>query len=191
MWAPGYVDSSSILWKVAKLHFLFTIKILSFASICKTRGTGANTRKTTTESISQPSRYIAMHCMSWDYILQNILFCEHLNCQHRNLKVEKYLEQRLFDEYRRIQVVVNCRTQFFTKKRIVLPIIVATMVGDRWRDLGHWLLNRAPPAWTQVISHQSSSQFPRTRIRRCFFTTFSNHTPGTAGRADKYVELST
>ena len=65
-------------------------------------------------------------------------------------------------------------------KRIVLPIIVATMVGDRWRDLGHWLLNRAPPAWTQVISHQSSSQFPRTRIRRCFFKTFSNHTPGTA-----------
>ena len=89
-----------------------------------------------------------------------------------------------------IEVVVYCGAQFFTKK-IVLPIIVATMVGDRWRDLGHWLLNRAPPAWTQVISHQSSSQFPRTRIRRCFFTTFSTHTPGTVGRADKYVELST
>ena len=44
MWAAGYVDTSSILWKVAKLHFLFTIKILSFASICKTRGTGVEAR---------------------------------------------------------------------------------------------------------------------------------------------------
>ena len=32
---------------------------------------------------------------------------------------------------------------------------MVTVVTDRWRDLGHWLLNPAPPAWTQVISHQN------------------------------------
>ena len=54
-------------------------------------------------------------------------------------------------------------------KRIVLPIIVATMVGDRWRDLGHWLLNRAPPAWTQVISHQNPDSHNSPQDQKMLF----------------------
>ena len=38
---------------------------------------------------------------------------------------------------------------------VFLVTTVVTVVTDRWRDLAHWLLNPAPPAWTQVISQQN------------------------------------
>ena len=54
-------------------------------------------------------------------------------------------------------------------KRHVLLLTVAMVVTDRWRDLAHWLLNRAPPAWTQVISHQNPDSHNSPQDQKMLF----------------------